>query len=129
MEAELTIGRYRLFGRRVQPDRRCSSMNVLWRSILRTRALASVRIHRQPASPSQTPFSAPATRPVGVVRPVAPAPRPYIHILFKQENAEAWMTKTDSPVPLDWLSARGFGFMEHFDVKVGVAPVSTMRVL
>lgn len=97
-------------------------MNVLWRSILRTRSLSSVQIHRRPAgSFGQTRPLAPTARPVGVVRPVAPGRRPYIHILFKQEEAEAWMTKVDAPVPQGWLSARGFDAMEHFDIKVGVA--------
>ncbi|KAJ4384850.1 hypothetical protein N0V86_000453 [Didymella sp. IMI 355093] len=116
---------YRLFGRHVQPDRRCSAMNVLWRSILRTRSLASVRIYRQPAGSSQTPTPAPASRPIGVVRPVAPASRPYIHILFNKTAAEAWMTKLDAPVPQGWLAARGFASMEYFDIKVGVASAST----
>jgi hypothetical protein len=29
--------------------------------------------------------------------------------------------------PVDWLVARGFGDMEHFDVKVGVAPAGLDR--
>lgn len=125
LKQALTISRYRLFGRHVQPDRRCSAMNALWRTILRTRSLASVRIYRQPAgSSSQTPSPSPTARSIGIVRPVAPAPRPYIHILFKKEGAEAWMTRLDSPIPQGWLSARGFAFMEYFDVKVGVAPAS-----
>jgi len=100
-------------------------MNILWRQILRSRSLVSVRIHRQPAGSSQTPSSAPAARPVGVVRPVTPGPRPHIHILFKKEAAETWMTKSDAPIPQGWLAARGFAGMEHFDVKVGIAPAPT----
>lgn len=99
-------------------------MNVLWRSILRTRSLASVQIHRQPAGTSQIPSSAPVARPIGVVRHVAPGPRPYIHIIFKKHAAEAWMTNLDAPVPEGWLADRGFASMEHFDVKIGVAPAS-----
>lgn len=99
-------------------------MNTLWRSILRTRSLASVRIHRQPTeSSSQTPSQTLTARPVGV-RPVTPAPRPYIHILFKQEAAESWMTMPDAPVSQGWLEDRGFASMEHFGVKVGVAHAS-----
>ena len=100
-------------------------MNVLWRSILRTRSLASVQIHRQPPGSSQTLPSAHMARPVGVVRPIAPGSRPYIHIIFKKEAAEPWMTKLDAPVPQGWLAACGFGAMEHFDIKVGVALAST----
>lgn len=100
-------------------------MNILWRTILRTRSLASVRIHRQPSSSSQTPSLSLASRLVGVVTPVARAPRPYIHILFKSEAAETWMTKMDSPIPQGWLSARGFAAMEFFDVKAGVLLAST----
>jgi hypothetical protein len=29
--------------------------------------------------------------------------------------------------PVDWLATRGFGEMEHFDVKVGVAPAGMDR--
>lgn len=120
----MTIARYRFFGRCVKPDRRCSTMNIHWRSILRTRSLASVQIHRQPTGTSQTPSSAPVAQPIGVVRLVAPAPRPYIHIIFKKDAAEAWMTKLDAAIPAGWLEDRGFASMEHFDVKVGVAPAS-----
>jgi hypothetical protein len=51
--------------------------------------------------------------------------KPFIHILFRSECAEAWMTQLVSDVPktpVDWLATRGFGEMEYFDVKVGVAP-------
>ncbi|KAF1931294.1 uncharacterized protein M421DRAFT_343585 [Didymella exigua CBS 183.55] len=116
---------YRLFGRSVQPDRRCSSMNVLWRTTLRTRSLASVRIHRQPAGSARTSPAASVPGYLSLARRVAPGLRAYIHILFKKEAAEAWMTKPDAPVPQGWLAARGFASMEHFDIKVGVALAST----
>ena len=111
---------YRLFGRRVLRNRSCSGMNCLWRTILRARSLASVRIHRKPASTVATT----------VVRTTGPNPnpalatvtKPYIHIVFKKEFAEPWMTEFESVIPKtpDWLLARGFGGMEHFDVRVGV---------
>ena len=91
-------------------------MNALWRTILRTRSLAAIRIHRQPTPPP--PESRAAA--VQALRPTTLGPRPYLHILFKPECAEAWMTKFDSQVPTGWLNARGFGGMEYFDVKVGV---------
>ena len=49
--------------------------------------------------------------------------KPYLHIIFKQDAAEPWMTKFESVVPkmpTDWLAERGFGAMEYFEVKVGV---------
>jgi hypothetical protein len=104
-------------------------MNVLWRSILRSRSLVSVSIHRKPAGSSQIPSQMLTARPVGIVRPIATGPRPYIHILFKKEAAEAWMSKLDAPIPQDWLEDRGFAGMEHFDVKVGIASTSTAGVL
>jgi hypothetical protein len=101
-------------------------MNTLWRTILRTRLLASITVHRQPMR-----------RGVGVGQVVNPwngpvltsnlpvAAKPYFHVLFRAECAEPWMTSEDSVIPkkpTDWLADRGFGDMEHFDVKVGVAP-------
>jgi hypothetical protein len=109
---------YRLFGRRVMPDRRCSGMNTLWRTILRTRSLTAIRLHRQPPSPSPIPLA--AHHP-----PVSAGSRPYIHVLFKPDCAESWMTQLESQIPPGWLVAHGFGTMEHFDMKVGVASAST----
>ena len=101
-------------------------MNGLWRTILRNRQLASVRVHRKPAPPA--PVAAPQTArlaPVGIVAapalPVAPlVTKPYIHIVFKRDTAEPWMTAFESVIPTDWLADRGFGAMEYFDVRVGV---------
>jgi hypothetical protein len=126
----LTLRSYRLFGRRVLKNRQCSGMNNLWRTILRARALASVTLHRRPASVTVDT----ATLPLGALptallisqRPL-PAritidPKPYIHFLFRAKCAEEWMTDFVSDIPKDWLSLRGFGGMEHFDIKVGVVP-------
>ena len=44
----LTLISYRLFGRRVLPDRSCGPMNKDWRGILRGRCLAGVRVDRNP---------------------------------------------------------------------------------
>ncbi|KAF2623799.1 hypothetical protein BU25DRAFT_375018 [Macroventuria anomochaeta] len=113
---------YRLFGRCVQPDRRCSGMNTTWRTILRTRSLAAVRIHRKPASTSTTP---PAPQhSARLFGPIVPGPRPYIHILFRPDTAEPWMNKEVSTIPHDWLKNRGFSGMEYFDVKIGVVSAS-----
>ncbi|KAH7384008.1 hypothetical protein BKA66DRAFT_417040 [Pyrenochaeta sp. MPI-SDFR-AT-0127] len=124
---------YRLFGRRVLRNRSCSQMNILWRAILRNRALASVRIHRKPAArlwsiDEMAGFgfssSASAALSIGYRFPVGQQPKPYIHIIFKKECAEPWMTGFESNIPKspdDWLAARGFGNMEHFDVRVGIA--------
>ncbi|KAF2133894.1 hypothetical protein P153DRAFT_409189 [Dothidotthia symphoricarpi CBS 119687] len=113
---------YRLFGRRVLRNRSCSIMNNLWRTILRTRSLASVRLLRKPATPVTPTFTPAPTPPVPIIglRPMIREPRPYIHILFRKECAESWMTALESKAPTMWLSDRGFGGMEHFDVKVGV---------
>jgi hypothetical protein len=114
---------YRLFGRRVLFNRTCSPMNHLWRAILRSQALASVRVHRSPAPRLvQVPNTArriAAGHPPLITRMMV---RGYIHIIFKKAHAEPWMTKFESDVPAnsDWLAARGFGGMEHFEVKVGV---------
>ena len=99
-------------------------MNALWRTILRTRSLAAIRIHRQPAGSLQTPPPS-VTQPAAVraLRSATLETRPYVHILFNPECAEPWMTKFDSHVPAGWLDARGFGMMDYFDVKVGVVPV------
>ncbi|CAA9962697.1 hypothetical protein PTMSG1_06071 [Pyrenophora teres f. maculata] len=108
---------YRLFGRRVLWDQSCSAMNSLWRTILRTRALASVRVHRKPART----VAATVMRTTGPQAPV-PETQPYIHIVFKKEFAEPWMTEYESVIPkkADWLFDRGFNVMEYFDVRVGV---------
>lgn len=46
--------------------------------------------------------------------------RPYIHLIFKKDKAEAWMTNFESTVPMGWLGLRGFDSMDYFEVKVGV---------
>ena len=101
-------------------------MNGKWRSILRSRSLASVRIHRKPAQRDTAPIpAAPAmvalAATLGVVIPATPAvTKPYLHIIFNKESAEPWMTQFESVVPTGWSSKHGFGGMEHFEVKVGV---------
>jgi hypothetical protein len=125
-------------------------MNGLWRSILRTRALASVTIHRKPAPrivdlPDLVPAVAgivpgangmvPGAPPHPVAAQLLPGSialesKPYIHILFCAEFAESWMTQLVSDIPktpVDWLFERGFGEMEYFDVKVGVAAAGMDR--
>lgn len=98
-------------------------MNTVWRTILRTRALAAIRIHRKHASPASNPRPVHlAVHPTHVIPLVLPPPRPYIHILFRRDAAEAWMTQEMSMIPANWLKARGFHGMEYYDVKVGVAP-------
>jgi hypothetical protein len=143
----LTICSYRLFGRRVMKNRQCSPMNNLWRAVLRARALASVTLHRKPAS-QVVEISAPVgpnsvaphhSRPNPVAAHSRPSPsqvtvetKPFIHILFRAECAEPWMTQRVSKVPktpVDWLAMHGFGGMEHFEVKVGVAPAGFDRRL
>jgi hypothetical protein len=104
-------------------------MNNIWRTILRTRSLASVTLHRAPAPhtvlvSSLGPGALP--QPPGVPMPTT-IPRntkPFIHILFRHECAEAWMTElvSEPPKDLNWLAERGFDGMEYFNVKVGVAP-------
>lgn len=92
-------------------------MNVEWRSILRTRSLAAVRIHRKAVvtAPSlAAPFAA-------YLSAAGPLPtRPYIHILFRKDAAEPWMTLPVSAIPPHWLTIRGFDRMEYFQVRVGV---------
>ncbi|KAL5121441.1 hypothetical protein ACEQ8H_000512 [Pleosporales sp. CAS-2024a] len=122
---------YRLFGRRVLKNRQCSSMNHLWRTVLRSRALASVTLHRKPAPRTVESTTVPlAALPPAFLMTQQPLPaqitidtKPYVHFLFRGEHAEPWMTTTDSTVPDGWLFLRGFGSMEFFDVKVGVAPI------
>lgn len=137
-KALLTLLRYRLFGRRVLPTRQCSQMNTLWRTILRARALASVTLHRKPASrtvefSSLTPGSPDfflASRVVPLPELVVVSTKPFMHILFRAECAEPWMTDFVSEIPKfpqDWLAAHGFADMEYFDVKVGVAPAGLDR--
>lgn len=107
-------------------------MNRYWRTILRTRALASVRIHRAPPSRSiiAPAWMFPVQNPHIILGSVAmtngdgyrvrAATRPYIHLIFKKDKAESWMTEFESVIPTDWLSLRGFSGMDHFDIKVGV---------
>lgn len=108
-------------------------MNTLWRTILRTRRLASITLHRQPALVTVefaslipgSPEHLLASRFVSPPRFVIVKPKPFIHILFRKECAEPWMTQFVSEIPkapVDWLEAHGFDRMEYFDVKVGVAP-------
>ncbi|KAF1941089.1 hypothetical protein EJ02DRAFT_503754 [Clathrospora elynae] len=113
---------YRLFGRRVLRNRSCSSMNNLWRTILRNRSLASVRVHRKPAAPKATVSVPVVSAPVLAPGAAVPEPKAYIHVIFKKEFADPWMTEFESVVPKtpDWLLERGFGGMEYFDVRVGV---------
>jgi hypothetical protein len=111
-------------------------MNNPWRSILRSRQLASVRVHRKPAPPAPGLGAAPivarargaltarvATAPVAAAQSAAPlVTKPYLHIIFKKDTAEPWMTAFESVIPKnpDWLAEHGFGNMEYFDVRVGV---------
>ncbi|KAL6707241.1 hypothetical protein ACN47E_004229 [Coniothyrium glycines] len=112
---------YRLFGRRVLRNRQCSSMNTLWRTILRTHSLSSVLIHRspppQPAVVPNYPINIIAGGPLLHTRFVS---KPYIHIVFKKQCAEPWMKTFESVLPVNWLAEHGFGAMEYFEVKVGV---------
>ena len=118
-------------------------MNTAWRSILRARALASVTLHRKPAHRivdfssliPGTPEYAQALRFVPFPVPTTPYRvsinyRPFIHILFRKETAEPWMTEFVSPIPkspIDWLAAHGFDNMEYFEIKVGIAPAGVDR--
>ncbi|EOA87559.1 hypothetical protein ACJQWK_08192 [Exserohilum turcicum] len=118
---------YRLFGRRVLRNRSCGAMNNLWRKILRSRSLASVRIHRNPSMILSASTSTLFVQTGAMATPqLAAFPivlKPYIHLIFKKEAAEAWMTDFESMIPkqpVDWLAQRGFGHMEYFDVRVGV---------
>jgi hypothetical protein len=107
-------------------------MNNLWRTILRTRALASVTLHRKPSRTIDSSSLMPGLPHRPLVHNQIPPPstvtlqiKPFIHLLFRAECADAWMTQLVSELPrtpVDWLAARGFGEMEYFDVKVGVAP-------
>lgn len=108
MTERLTPNSYRLYGRRVLLDRSCTNMNIRWRVVLRSRHLAAVRIVRE-------------SRAVDFVRP-------YIHLIWKYEAREPWMTGLDSPIPGssaanawagNWLWAMGFDNMEYFEVRVG----------
>lgn len=132
MFTDSILNSYRLFGRCVLPNRSCSQMNMVWRTILRSRALSSVRVHRQPRARrlgAGDLVAAVASRSRAAGMSVAPprnsvqVVKPYIHIIFKKECAEPWMNKFESHIPKhpDWLAARGFGAMEYFDIKVGVA--------
>ncbi|KAK7179468.1 hypothetical protein PSPO01_14480 [Paraphaeosphaeria sporulosa] len=97
---------YRLYGRKVLPDRSCTEMNKLWRIILRQRKLAAVRIHREPGGQD----------------------KPHFHLIWKHAHRESWMTGKNSVIPgtVDgratvgsWLWNLGFDEMEHFEVRVG----------
>ncbi|KAF2439293.1 hypothetical protein P171DRAFT_369914 [Karstenula rhodostoma CBS 690.94] len=97
---------YRLYGRRVRPDRSCTEMNKMWRVILRHRKLAAVRVHRQPGGQDKA----------------------YFHLIWKHAHRESWMTGKHSAIPgtVDgratvgsWLWNLGFDEMEHFEVRVG----------
>ncbi|KAF2475578.1 uncharacterized protein BDR25DRAFT_382647 [Lindgomyces ingoldianus] len=94
---------YRLFGRQVLENRKCSVMNRMWRKVLREGQLAAVRIHRKPKDGTD----------------------PFLHILFKPEFGPEWMRGDGRGVPESWLEQFGFDQMEHFDVKVGVLPVAS----
>jgi len=109
-------------------------MNNNWRTVLRNRELASVTLHRKPAA-IMVSFStlapgrirgrllaADPTLATNLAKLVSVDPKPYIHMLFRAECAESWMTSKESAVPAGWLGGRGFGNMEYFAVKVGVAP-------
>ena len=112
-------------------------MNSLWRVILRNRAIASIRVHRFPptrALPTggyaHTMPLTPMTGIFSIGGTFFQSTHPYIHIIFKREHAEPWMTEFESNIPKtprDWLIDHGFGGMEYFNVKVGVAPVGTTQ--
>lgn len=81
-------------------------MNQNWRIVLRDKHLAVVRIHRNG----------------GDYR------RPFIHLIWKFEHRESWMTEKFSYVPgtiggrarpNSWLWNLGFDDMEHFHIRVG----------
>lgn len=101
-------------------------MNQLWRAILRNRSLFSVRVHREPAGRRFIPPNAIRIHPT-LTQPT----KPYLHIIFKTECAEPWMTKFESDIPKsprDWLADHGFNGMEYFDVRVGVAASTATAV-
>ncbi|KAF2020258.1 hypothetical protein BU24DRAFT_459855 [Aaosphaeria arxii CBS 175.79] len=103
---------YRLFGRKVLPDRSCSAMNRDWRHVLRRRMLASVRVHRAPTN----------------------GDRPFLQILYKAECRESCLKSSRSYIDMStldsqgmiipsWLERFGFDDMEWFEVKVGALPL------
>jgi hypothetical protein len=109
-------------------------MNGVWRTILRNRQLASVTLHRKPAAimvkVANLPLGRARTRALAAVPPpteVSVDPKPFIHILFRPECAQPWMTQEVSAIPAGWLHARGFSAMEYFEIKVGVAPKGVDR--
>jgi hypothetical protein len=124
---------YRLFGRKVEAGRKCGRMNLNWRKILRGRWLAEVRVVRQPnvglstaAQPTPGGPRSPTARVPRIlhngffVTPYVPdLPRPFLHVLFKQDFKEPWMTSEDAEIPEGWLEDHGFANMEHFFFKVG----------
>ncbi|KAF2008011.1 hypothetical protein P154DRAFT_558342 [Amniculicola lignicola CBS 123094] len=89
---------YRLLGRKVQVGRKVSSMNPVWKVVIRNRQLASV-----------------------IVRRYDDHRRPYIHIAFKIQYKEDWMTVTPQVPSAEWCLERGFDRMEYFIIKVSVA--------
>jgi hypothetical protein len=104
-------------------------MNNNWRTILRTRSLASVTLHRAPAPhtvlvSSLDPGTLPRFLGTPLPQTISVLTKPFIHILFRHECAEPWMTQlvSEPPKELNWLAERGFDRMEYFDVRVGVAP-------
>ncbi|EUC44839.1 hypothetical protein COCMIDRAFT_26898 [Bipolaris oryzae ATCC 44560] len=128
---------YRLLGHQIRRDYSYTETNERWEEILRCRSLASVRVHRVPMTiyvaapgwvipPKLLAISIPILPANGVYPPnvqifrVPVVSRPYIHLIFRREKAEAWMTDFESVIPNNWLAQHGFDNMEHFEVKVGV---------
>lgn len=108
-------------------------MNGAWRQTLRGRHLASVTIHREPEHQMVTMgtlygaggrlIPAPGWRPGAHLHALIPVlTKPYIHLLYLPRHAEPWMVQPESIIPPVWLARRGFHNMEHFDIKVGLAP-------
>ena len=99
-------------------------MNQDWRSILRNRELASVRIHRKPYVNAvlvqwrwiEVPRGASTSgRPI-----VQMFMKPYIEIVFKKEYADKYLFDIEEADPEDRLLGFGFEDMEFFDIRVGV---------
>lgn len=97
-------------------------MNTLWRSILRSRALSSVRILRNPTPRSVFMPNHPALIATGAA-PLVEVMRsvPALHVWFKKEAKEDWMGEELVVSSEEWASARGFKGMEWFEVWVGAA--------
>ncbi|KAF1951553.1 hypothetical protein CC80DRAFT_203489 [Byssothecium circinans] len=122
---------YRLFGRKVLPDRTCSAMSRTWRMAMRYRMLESVVLHRDPPPKQLSTGWQPSNRPGTFVHTTVGGQivnrdqgtvttRPYIHLIYRYECAEDWMRFPDvgSTPPPNWLRERGFENMEFFEVKV-----------